>query len=252
MLYRRAPLDQRQIPARVFENHRFVDHRQLQVRRGVVHRHARRLGEQDEEQADADHHQRRGGGRPGGRQWTAEHPGQGEAPGGEGQPCEAQEQRRFGKRGERHFATGAHPLEARAGVEPPQHQHEASQRQQVGERDEIAREAHQRATPIERHDRRCEQRRRHDDDRGQAEHPRGRRAVDGPLSKQLAQVPIELEHGRATPAGEQRSRLGGDARQQRGHDEERREGHERRPRHGEVVPPDVARYKSSKSSAAIR
>ena len=51
-LERRRPLDQREVARRVLEHHRLVDHRELEVRGGVVDRDARVLGERDHRERD--------------------------------------------------------------------------------------------------------------------------------------------------------------------------------------------------------
>ncbi len=55
----RAPFHEREVTARVFEQHRLVNHRQLQVRGRVVHRDAARLGQQHDEQRGKRQHVRR-------------------------------------------------------------------------------------------------------------------------------------------------------------------------------------------------
>ena len=51
LLDRRGPLHQREVRPCVFEDHGFVDHRQLEVRGGIVDWNASRLGDDDDEEA---------------------------------------------------------------------------------------------------------------------------------------------------------------------------------------------------------
>ena len=51
-LQRRGELDQRQMPAGIFQHHRLVHHGELEVRRRVVDRDARVLGERHDDQRD--------------------------------------------------------------------------------------------------------------------------------------------------------------------------------------------------------
>ena len=54
-LQRRGGFDHRQMASRVFEDHRFVHHRELQVRRGIVDGNPRVLGERNHHQCDQRH-----------------------------------------------------------------------------------------------------------------------------------------------------------------------------------------------------
>ncbi len=211
--------DQSQLGPAMVEHDDFVDHRELEVRGRIVHRHPSVFRQENEEQADSDERQRGGGAPPRREQGLAEHAAQREAAREENERDEAQEQGRFRERRERHLAARSHALEARPRVEARQHQSEAAQCEQVRERDKIAREAQQRLAPIERQQAGRAQRRRDDRDWRQPEHPRRRAAVGGPLAPQFAEVEVELQHRGAAATGQPRLRLGGESREQRGDDQ---------------------------------
>ena len=52
-LQARGPLHQREMPRRVFEQHRFVDHREFEVRGRIVDRDAGVLGQQHHHECDS-------------------------------------------------------------------------------------------------------------------------------------------------------------------------------------------------------
>ena len=174
-----ADLERGQVGPAVVEDHHLVDHRELEVRRRVVDRHARRLDLHDDEQRDDardpdDRVDRRS------VRTQRQDAGERALPGEQ-----AERRRRPGRAPARAsvenvgLAARAHPLERAAGVERAEHERDAAEPPDVGEPDEVERERERRAarrgagrgTPIAsavtRHDPRRE-----------AEHRRRHRAVD--------------------------------------------------------------------------
>ena len=151
LLDRGAPLDQRQVAARVFEHHRLVNHRQLQVRGRVVHGDAARLGQQHDEQRGKGQHMRRVEqlpGRPlGGQHHLAEIGGAG----GDGHGEDGQHQRRLGHGGDGHLAAAAHAAKGAGRVQSAQRQEEPSQGEQPDEGQHAAEQAQRRRRAHHRH-----------------------------------------------------------------------------------------------------
>ena len=114
-----------------------MDHRQLEVRAGVVDRHTPGLGEDDLHEyvgRQQQHHDQL-------------HPvhgvarkdrGEGGVARQQGQRAEDEHQRRFDQRAVQGFAAGAHALERTSGVHRREDEGHAAQGQEVGEGDQIA------------------------------------------------------------------------------------------------------------------
>ena len=127
-LQRTGPLDQGEIRARVLEHHRLVDHRELEVRGGVVDRDAAGLGDHDDEQS-REGEQVGGAERDAGSQLGPHERPEAERSAGQRHGEEPQHEGGLGQRGDRHVPARAHAAEGAAGVEGGQREREPSERQ---------------------------------------------------------------------------------------------------------------------------
>jgi hypothetical protein len=109
-LQRRGPFDQRQVACRVFEDHRLVDHRELEVRRRIVDRDARILRERHHRERDAGEREARVDGELAVRERVDDCRQRGRP---RDQACgeEHHEERRLGEEADEHLAPRAHRAE---------------------------------------------------------------------------------------------------------------------------------------------
>ena len=198
---RRRPLQVREVAAGVLEQRPLVDHRQLEVRVGVVDRLAAGLGDDDEREGDRAERERRArpDGRPGG-------PGDDRRAGrsspvtsaGDG---EREDERRLDEHRDRQVAARAHQREAVRDVPGGGGEREARQREQPGEGERVVADAPVRR-PLGR-PARAGRRRRGWRRRRPARAGRRRvvpSTVDRALAPQPAQLAVGLQRGRAAAA----------------------------------------------------
>ena len=194
-LERRGPLDQREMPRRVLEDHRLVDHRQLEVRRRVVDRNPRVLGQRHHRERDAgegearidrqlavrervdDRRQRR---RAGDQRCGEQH----------------HQQRRLGEEADEHLAPRAERAERGADVHRGERDEHAGQREQPDQRDRVGGARERQVGGERRHDRRRAAHRAEDDVRRDAEDRRGVLGDHRVLREQLADRPVRQEQRR--------------------------------------------------------
>jgi hypothetical protein len=241
-LERGRPLDEREMAARVLEDHRLVDHRQLEVRRRVVDRHARVLGERHDGEGHAGERQARIDGEVAVRQRVDDRGERGGARDERGAE-EHHEQRRLGKEADQHLAARAQGAERGTDVHRRERDEDPREGEQADQRDRVG----------GGRERQLGRERRHDGagERHAAEHDVGRgaeqrRSLFGHhriLVEQLVQQAVGLQEGRRRlvlqpgaalvhPAGEQRreGERRGDLERLREHAEERhRATHTRTP-----------------------
>ena len=136
-LERRRPLDQREVPRRVLEHHRLVDHRELEVRRRIVDRDARVLREQHHRERDAGEREARidrelACARASRRSSAATSTGRDQR-GGE----QHHQQRRLGEEADDHLAPRAERAERGADVHRRERDEHAREREQADQRDRV-------------------------------------------------------------------------------------------------------------------
>ena len=216
---RHRQLGERQVAAAVLQDKRFVDHGQLQVRRGIVHRHARELGEGGDHQRRTHERGDEGAGGRGednGQLRALRAQRQGSQPDGEG---------RLHQYRDRGLAAGSQAPEGGARIHGSQHHRELPQRQQVDEQQEI-----RRVGPTGRQGGAGPwNQQRHHQRHGQAEpggpdkDPTGRLADRLPFAQQLRGVVERLEKRRADAVLHARFELPHHADQEQWHDRHVRE-----------------------------
>ena len=111
LLHRRAPLDQRQVRSGVFENHGLVDHREFQVRGGIVHGNAAGFRDQDDEERGKCQHLRRRQETPALSQRRVRHGAQVGGARADRHRENGQHQRGLGDGGDRHLPAAAQAAE---------------------------------------------------------------------------------------------------------------------------------------------
>ena len=139
-LQRRGELDQREMAAGIFQHHGLVHHGELQMRRRIVDRNARVLGDRHHDQRDQREPERnpqadlrrRHEGRDGRELGRA---------GDQRQREHDHQHRRLGERGDHHLAARADAAEAGADVEAGERQEEARAAEQRDDGDEVGRPA---------------------------------------------------------------------------------------------------------------
>ncbi len=150
-LQTRCPFEQREVPARVLEDHRLVDHRQLEVRRRVVDRHAcvfrerhHREGHAGERKARVDRGFLRADGLDDVRQRSRLRQ--------ESRGEQHHQQRRLGEEPDQHFAARAQRSEGRADVHRRQRDESPGKRKNADQRDCISRGGERKIGRQRRHD----------------------------------------------------------------------------------------------------
>ena len=123
-----SPFDQGEVRAGVLKHHRFMDHRQLEVRRGVVHGNATRLGDDNHEEPGKGENVGRMQGDPLLHERSDQH-AEVHGAGGKGGRKQSQHEGGLGERGDGHVAAGAHAAEWTTGVQRGGGEREATQRQ---------------------------------------------------------------------------------------------------------------------------
>ena len=198
LLERRRPLDQGEVRPGVLEHHRLVDHRQLEVRRRIVHGNATGLGDQHDEES----RQRQdvaGAKERAGRERAAHDRAEIERSGRERRREEPQHQGGFGERRNRHLAAAAHSSERAAGIEGGGRQRKAPERKDAHQSKDAAGALQGRR----RHEHRDERRRRHGggevEARAEHVHPRGGLRSHRLLAKQLGEIVVPLQQRRSLP-----------------------------------------------------
>ena len=135
-LHHRREIDQREMAAGIFEHHRFVHHGELEMRRRIVDRNARVLGDRDHDERD-----QRQAERDAEANVVRGHEGR-----DHGKLRRAREQRQrehdhqhrgLGERSDHDLARGADAAEARADIHAGKRQKEARAAEQRDDRDEI-------------------------------------------------------------------------------------------------------------------
>ena len=212
-------LDEGQIDAAVVEAHDLVDHRQLEVRAGIVHRDAAALGE-DELQQQVGREQQYDGLLRVARGVVGEERGEGGVAREERQCAEDEHQRRFGERAVERFAAGSHPFERTAGVHRREDERRAAQGQQVGEGHQVAVEREQRRQVAHGDEERGQQRRAQADGRCGAEERRHGRRIDGSLAEQQAEVAEVLREADAPASGQTGPRAVDEPRNRKGREQQ--------------------------------
>gem|GEM_PF-3759026 len=194
-LERDAELDQGEVGARVIEDHHLVHHRELEMGGGIIEGNPGILGKKDYEERSRNQHEpashrapERGGevriDRAEGalRSHTA----------GAGQTDEGHHGGRLCESGEEHLPARPHALEGRACIEGGQDGHEADERQQVENDEEIAPEVKEGRRACERDQTQGSQGCGQGEYGTRREHPARGPTVDaGPL-EQLDQVEVAL------------------------------------------------------------
>ena len=123
-----------------------MDHRQLEVRVGVVDRLPPRLGDDDEREGDGAESERRV--RPDRRaRRSGDHPGEARRPRDERADREREHERRLGRDGDGQVAARAHQREAVRDVPRRGGDGEAREREQAGEDEHVAADAEPGARP---------------------------------------------------------------------------------------------------------
>ena len=181
-----------------------MDHRQFEVRAGVVDRDAPGLGEDDLHEhvgRQQQHHDQLHAVHGVAREDRVE---RGVAR-QQGQRAEDEHQRRFDQRAVQGFAAGAHALERASGVHRREDEGHAAQSQEVGEGDQVAFERQRGRQVAYGDEQRGDEGRAERDGRGRAEHGGRRGGVDGALAQQQAHVVKVLGEADALAAREPRA-----------------------------------------------
>ena len=146
-LDRGRPLDEGQVAAGVLEDHRLVDHRELEVRGRVVDGQAPGLGQgHDEERAEREQvagAQGRSRSRHGARHDLTEVGGAR----AEGEREDREGDGGLGEGSHGHLAAGSHAAERRARVEPGQREEEGAEQEKVDDDEQVADPVERRAAP---------------------------------------------------------------------------------------------------------
>src|SRR5690606_37131840 len=109
---------------------------------------------------------------------------------GDADDRQSEEKPRLGERRERSFPAGAHAFEARSGIERGGHRKEASEAEEVGERDDIAAEGQRRRSGAERDQQPGREQSRKGDNRAGTKDPSRGAAVDGALLKEFPSIEV--------------------------------------------------------------
>ena len=208
-----------------------MHHGEFEMRRRIIDRNARVLGDRDHDERNQRQAQRNA--QP---HFVRGHEGRDDRELGR-----AREQRErehdhqhggLGERGDHHLARGADAAEARADVEAGERLKEARAAQERDDGDEIGRPAEQKAARESRDKRRRQPGRCEDDIGHGAEEPRCVLGEHGFLAEQANQFAIRLPQRRSAPAHEARFHLAHEPGEQR---REREHQHHLRGLNGEIV-----------------
>ena len=205
----------------MIQDHDFVDHGQLKMRVGVVHRDAAVFHQQQHKEHHRHEEQFGAAQQPFRAGASAQHTGEGQVvfqmqrPAHAGQGQQTAEEHRFGQRGKGGLAARAHTFKGGTRIQRREDDGKASQPQQVGGQQEIPLKGQRRGDAAQRQQGQRAERRGQGDRRAEREHEAGAAADDLALAQQLEDVEIKLEQGLAVPSGELGLDAVDDARQQR-------------------------------------
>ena len=195
----RTPLEVREVASGVLEQRAFMDHRQLEMRVGIVDRLAARLGDDDECERERPERERgvRPHGTPGRRGDDAREVGGGRD---ECRDCKRKNERRLDEHRERQVAARSHEREPVRRVPRGGGDGEARKREHPHEHERVVTEAQARGAGRERHDEHSCSEARSDDCRRQAVDRRRPLDRDAALRPEPAQFPVRLERARPAAA----------------------------------------------------